>query len=94
MKAALYPNFQKPNALVCARKVCDVLESAAEVLKLLRFVPIKVKAQSPAMRPAPSFFSILFLNIFFPFNKKDPHLRAFHDFYSYRTLLMISADAI
>ena len=28
MKAALYPNFQKPNALVCARKVCDVLESA------------------------------------------------------------------
>ena len=28
MKAVLYPNFQKPNALVCARNVCDVLESA------------------------------------------------------------------
>ncbi|MBR6967532.1 MAG: NAD(+)/NADH kinase [Ruminococcus sp.] len=27
MKAALYPNFQKPNALGCARSVCDVLES-------------------------------------------------------------------
>ena len=25
MKAALYPNFQKPNALSCAREVCDVL---------------------------------------------------------------------
>ena len=28
MKAALYPNFQKPNALVCARRECDALESA------------------------------------------------------------------
>lgn len=27
MKAALYPNFQKPNALSCARRVCDVLET-------------------------------------------------------------------
>ncbi|WP_028516415.1 NAD(+)/NADH kinase [Ruminococcus flavefaciens] len=26
MKAALYPNFQKPNALSCAREVCDVLD--------------------------------------------------------------------
>lgn len=25
MKAALYPNFQKPNALSCAREACDVL---------------------------------------------------------------------
>ncbi|MCR4796073.1 MULTISPECIES: NAD(+)/NADH kinase [Ruminococcus] len=25
MKAALYPNFQKPNALSCAREVCNVL---------------------------------------------------------------------
>ena len=25
MKAALYPNFQKPNALTCAREACDVL---------------------------------------------------------------------
>lgn len=25
MKAALYPNFQKPNALSCAKEVCDVL---------------------------------------------------------------------
>lgn len=25
MKAALYPNFQKKNALACARKVCDIL---------------------------------------------------------------------
>ena len=28
MKAALYPNFQKKNALKCAREVCDVLCSA------------------------------------------------------------------
>lgn len=28
MKAALYPNFQKVNALSCARNVCDVLNSA------------------------------------------------------------------
>ena len=28
MKAALYPNFQKKNALSCAREVCDVLHSA------------------------------------------------------------------
>ncbi len=27
MKAALYPNFQKPNALACAREACDVLHS-------------------------------------------------------------------
>lgn len=27
MKAALYPNFQKPNALSCAREVCDVLKN-------------------------------------------------------------------
>lgn len=27
MKAALYPNFQKPNALSCAREVCDVLNN-------------------------------------------------------------------
>ncbi len=27
MKAALYPNFQKPNALSCAKQVCDVLYS-------------------------------------------------------------------
>lgn len=27
MKAALYPNFQKPNALRCAREACDVLAS-------------------------------------------------------------------
>lgn len=27
MKAVLYPNFQKKNALGCARKVCDVLHS-------------------------------------------------------------------
>lgn len=25
MRAALYPNFQKPNALACAREVCEVL---------------------------------------------------------------------
>ena len=25
MKAALYPNFQKKNALPCAREVCDIL---------------------------------------------------------------------
>ena len=25
MKAALYPNFQKPNALSCAREACDIL---------------------------------------------------------------------
>lgn len=32
MKAVLYPNFQKPNALGCAREVCDVLHShGAEV---------------------------------------------------------------
>jgi len=32
MKAVLYPNFQKPNALKCAREVCDVLHSyGAEV---------------------------------------------------------------
>lgn len=28
MKAALYPNFQKKNALSCARAVCDVLNDA------------------------------------------------------------------
>ncbi|MCQ2459501.1 MAG: NAD(+)/NADH kinase [Ruminococcus sp.] len=28
MKAALYPNFQKSNALSCAREACDVLASA------------------------------------------------------------------
>ena len=28
MKAALYPNFQKKNALGCAREACDVLRSA------------------------------------------------------------------
>ena len=28
MKAVLYPNFQKKNALGCAREVCDVLHSA------------------------------------------------------------------
>lgn len=28
MKAALYPNFQKKNALSCARKACDVLINA------------------------------------------------------------------
>ena len=28
MKAVLYPNFQKKNALCCARQVCDVLHSA------------------------------------------------------------------
>jgi NAD+ kinase len=28
MKAALYPNFQKKNALACAREVCDVLNDA------------------------------------------------------------------
>jgi len=28
MKAALYPNFQKANALECARQTCDVLNSA------------------------------------------------------------------
>lgn len=28
MKAALYPNFQKKNALPCAREACDVLHSA------------------------------------------------------------------
>ena len=28
MKAALYPNFQKKNALPCAREVCDVLHAA------------------------------------------------------------------
>ena len=28
MKAALYPNFQKKNALQCAREVCDVLHEA------------------------------------------------------------------
>ncbi len=28
MKAALYPNFQKKNALSCAREACDVLTSA------------------------------------------------------------------
>lgn len=27
MRAALYPNFQKPNALTCAREACDVLHS-------------------------------------------------------------------
>lgn len=32
MKAALYPNFQKKNALSCAREVCDVLhDSGIEV---------------------------------------------------------------
>ncbi|HBB71503.1 MAG TPA: NAD(+) kinase [Ruminococcus sp.] len=28
MKAALYPNFQKKNALPCARETCDVLDKA------------------------------------------------------------------
>ena len=28
MKAALYPNFQKKNALACAREACDVLAAA------------------------------------------------------------------
>lgn len=28
MKAALYPNFQKKNALKCAREVCGILHSA------------------------------------------------------------------
>ena len=28
MKAALYPNFQKKNALGCAREACDILRSA------------------------------------------------------------------
>lgn len=28
MKAALYPNFQKPNALKCAREVCDILKKS------------------------------------------------------------------
>ena len=28
MKAALYPNFQKKNALSCAREACDVLADA------------------------------------------------------------------
>ncbi len=28
MKAALYPNFQKRNALSCAREACDVLAEA------------------------------------------------------------------
>lgn len=28
MKAALYPNFQKKNALSCAREVCDVLHAS------------------------------------------------------------------
>ena len=28
MKAVLYPNFQKKNALSCARKTCEVLQSA------------------------------------------------------------------
>ncbi len=28
MKTAIYPNFQKPNALSCAREVCDVLHGA------------------------------------------------------------------
>jgi NAD+ kinase len=32
MKAALYPNFQKPNALSCAREACDILaESGIDV---------------------------------------------------------------
>ncbi|MGN0614294.1 MAG: NAD(+)/NADH kinase, partial [Porcipelethomonas sp.] len=26
MKAAIYPNFQKNNALECARNLCDILE--------------------------------------------------------------------
>lgn len=28
MKTAIYPNFQKPNALSCAREVCEVLHGA------------------------------------------------------------------
>ena len=28
MKVALYPNFQKKNALKCAREACDILVSA------------------------------------------------------------------
>ncbi|MBQ6212971.1 MAG: NAD(+)/NADH kinase, partial [Ruminococcus sp.] len=28
MKAALYPNFQKKNALSCARDTCDVLNAS------------------------------------------------------------------
>ncbi len=34
MKAVLYPNFQKPNALRCAREVCDVLHSYGAVLSV------------------------------------------------------------
>lgn len=38
MKAALYPNFQKKNALYCAREACDVLSSAGiEVCVCERF---------------------------------------------------------
>ncbi len=38
MKAALYPNFQKKNALCCAREACDVLSSAGiEVCVCERF---------------------------------------------------------
>lgn len=38
MKAALYPNFQKENALCCAREACDVLSSTGiEVCVCERF---------------------------------------------------------
>ena len=29
MRAAIFPNFQKKNALECARKLCDILNANA-----------------------------------------------------------------